>query len=198
MANIYGGESSWILDEEGKKGKGGWGSKKSKDSAMVTSGILSKSDLKERLKGLTTEQCQVVLKEQELYWARAKIRRQEQFKEFVRLSGFRDRPRGRGKISANFQFTVAMLDLLTTHEQDRLARYLQEGGSRKQKIKRPKYTSEDETIILRMAAEGRRDKEIAETISRPLPSVTRKRKELQARKAESAANPNVASFVAGG
>ena len=132
MANIYGGESSWILDEEGKKGKGAWGSKKSKDSAMVTSGILSKSDLKERLKGLTTEQCQVVLKEQELYWARAKIRRQEQFKEFVRLSGFRDRPRGRGKISANFQFTVAMLDLLTTHEQDRLARYLQEGGSRKQ------------------------------------------------------------------
>ena len=36
-----------------------------------------------------------------------------------------------------------------------------------------------------MAAEGCRDKEIARAIQRPLPSVSRKRKELQAKQASS-------------
>ena len=51
-------------------------------------------------------------------------------------------------------------------------------------MKRPPYTREEEETILRMAAEGRRDKEIAQQINRPIPSVTRKRKELQARDPE--------------
>ena len=145
---------------------------------MVTQGLLSDADLKARLKGLTSEQKQVVLKEQELYRARAKIRRQERFKEFVKQSGFRDRPQGRGKISATFQFALAVTEMLTVYEKERLVKTLQEGGELSGKVKRPPYTREEEEAILRMAAEGRRDKEIAQQINRPIPSVTRKRKEL--------------------
>jgi len=183
MANIYGGQSSW-LEESEKSKKGGWGSKKNKDTSMVTQGLLSDTELKARLKGLNAEQKQVVLKEQELYRARAKIRRQERFREFVKQSGFRDRPQGRGKISATFQFALAMTEMLTTYEKERLVKVLQEGGELAGKVKRPPYTREDEATILRMAAEGRRDKEIAQAINRPLPSVTRKRKELQSRQPE--------------
>jgi hypothetical protein len=186
MANIYGGESSWLWDEAGKKGKSGWGSKKSKDSDMVTPGLLPESELKEHLKELTHEQRQVVLKEQELYRARVMIRRQERLKEFVKSSGFKDQPKGRGRISATLQFVVAMLDLLSTYERDRLAVILEDGGASDKKVRRPRYMPEDEATILRMAAEGHRDKEIARAIQRPLPSVSRKRKELQANQASSA------------
>ena len=183
MANIYGGQSSWLDEAEGSK-KGVWGSKKNKDTSMVTQGLLSDADLKARLKGLTSEQKQVVLKEQELYRARAKIRRQERFKEFVKQSGFRDRPQGRGKITATFQFALAVTEMLTVYEKERLVKTLQEGGELSGKVKRPPYTREEEETILRMAAEGRRDKEIAQQINRPIPSVTRKRKELQTRDPE--------------
>ena len=73
---------------------------------MLTQGLLSDADLKARLKGLTSEQKQVVLKEQELYRARAKIRRQERFKEFVKQSGFRDRPQGRGQDHSDFPICI--------------------------------------------------------------------------------------------
>ena len=95
------------------------------------------------------------------------------------MSGFKDLPRGRGRISAAYQFVQALLDLLNKHELDRLASFLAQGGANQQTVKRPKYSKEDNATILRMAAEGRRDREIADVINRPLPSVTRKRKELQ-------------------
>lgn len=204
MANIYGGQSSWLDNAESTK-KSGWGSKKNnKESSMVTQGLLTEADLQARLKGLTMEQKQVVLKEQELYRARAKIRKQEKFREFVKQSGFKDRPKGRGKISATFQFTLAVTEMLTAYEKERLVKVLQEGGELAGKVKRPPYTAEDEATILRMASEGRRDKEIAQAINRPLPSVTRKRKELQAREPAPATStvpvsvvPTPATAVAG-
>ena len=57
--------------------------------------------------------------------------------------------------------------------------------------KRPPYTREEEETILQMAAEGRRDKEIAQQINRPIPSVTRKRKELQTRDPEPNLSPDL-------
>ena len=67
---------------------------------MVTQGLLSDADLKARLKGLTSEQKQVVLKEQNYIepvpkYAARTLRVCEQ-------SGFRDRPQGRAKISSTF------------------------------------------------------------------------------------------------
>ena len=94
--------------------------------------------------------------------------------------------------------------MLTAYEKERLVKVLQEGGELAGKVKRPPYTAEDEATILRMASEGRRDKEIAQAINRPLPSVTRKRKELQAREPAPATStvpvsvvPTPATAVAG-
>ena len=181
MANIYGGESSWLWEEAGKS-KLNWSNKKGKGLDMVTPGLLTDQELKEKLKGLSPDQRQVVLQEQELYKARAKIRRQERLRELVKSTGLKDFQRGRGKITAAYQLAVALLDLLTETEKQRLDQYIQEeiGILELKKVKRPKYTKEDEETILSMAAKGCRDREIADKINRPLPSVTRKRKELQA------------------
>ena len=181
MANIYGGQSSWLDEAEGSK-KGVWGSKKNKDTSMVTQGLLSDADLKARLKGLTSEQKQVVLKEQELYRARAKIRRQERFKEFVKQSGFRSPSRTtRSHRLSNLHWPLLKC---SPSMKRTFVKTLQEGGELSGKVKRPPYTREEEETILQMAAEGRRDKEIAQQINRPIPSVTRKRKELQTRDPE--------------
>jgi len=149
---------------------------------MVTPGLLSEQELKERLKGLTPDQQEVVRQEQQLYKARAKIRRQEQLRDLIKATGLKDIPRGKGKITAAYQLSVALLDLLVPLEKEHLVEHIQQelGLLELKKIKRPKYTPEDEETILRMAAEGYKDREIADTIQRPLPSVTRKRKELQA------------------
>jgi len=185
MANIYGGESSWLWDDAGKKPKLNWGNnkkEKGKELDMVTPGLLSEQELKERLKGLTPDQQEVVRQEQQLYKARAKIRRQEQLRDLIKATGLKDIPRGKGKITAAYQLSVALLDLLVPLEKEHLVEHIQQelGLLELKKIKRPKYTPEDEETILRMAAEGYKDREIADTIQRPLPSVTRKRKELQA------------------
>ena len=183
MANIYGGESSWLWDEGNKKGKLNWGAKKGpgKELEMVTPGILTDKELKERLKGLTPQQQEVVIQEQELYKARAKIRRQEKLRELVKSTGLKDVQKGKSKITAIYQLSEALLDLLEPSEKERLLEHIQTelGILELKRIKRPKYTREDEETILRMASEGRRDREIADVIKRPLPSVTRKRKELQ-------------------
>ncbi len=185
MANIFGGQSSWLWDDAGKKSKKAGGGVKTNDMEMLTPGLLKGKELKARLKGLSHEERQVILQEQELYRARGRIRRQDRLKEFVKMSGFKDLPRGRGRISATYQFVQALLDLLNKHELNRLASFLAHGGVSQQTVKRPKYTKEDKSTILRMAAEGRRDREIADAINRPLPSVTRKRKQLQADQASS-------------
>ena len=183
MANIYGGESSWLRDEGGKKAKLNWGAKKGpgKELEMVTPGLLSDKELKERLKGLTPEQQQVIIQEQELYKARAKIKRQEKLRDLIKATGFKDVHKGKSKVTAVFQLSQALLDLMVPAEKERLAEQIQAelGLLELKKIKRPKYSEEDEQTIIRMAAEGRRDREIADAIRRPLPSVTRKRKELQ-------------------
>jgi hypothetical protein len=181
MANIYGGESSWLWEEAGKS-KLNWSNKKGKGLDMVTPGLLTDQELKDRLKGLSPDQRGVILQEQELYKARAKIRRQERLRDLVKSTGLKDIHRGRGKITAAYQMAIALLDLLTEAEKQRLDQYIQEemGMVEFKKVKRPKYTKDDEETILRMAAEGCRDREIADEIKRPLPSVTRKRKELQA------------------
>ena len=191
MANIYGGESSWLWEEAGKS-KLNWSNKKGKGLDMVTPGLLTDQELKDRLKGLSPDQRGVILQEQELYKARAKIRRQERLRDLVKSTGLKDIHRGRGKITAAYQMSVALLDLLTETEKQRLDQYIQEemGLVEFKKVKRPKYTKEDEQTILRMAAEGCRDREIADEIQRPLPSVTRKRKELQASKKEGRSIPN--------
>lgn len=185
MANIYGGESSWLWDDAGKKTKINWGNSKKdkgKELNMVTPGLLSEKELKEHLKGLSPDQQEVVLQEQQLYKARAKIRRQDQLRELIKATGLKDIPRGKGKITAAYQLSVALLDLLVPLEKERLVEHIQQelGLLELKKIKRPKYTADDEATIIRMAAEGYKDREIADEIQRPLPSVTRKRKELQA------------------
>ena len=142
---------------------------------MVTQGLLSDADLKARLKGTHFRAKASCQQERRLYRARAKIRRQERFKEFVKQSGFRDRRQGRGKISSTFQFALAVTEMLTVYEKERLVKTLQEGGELSGKVKRPPYTREEEETILQMAAEGRRDKEIAQQINRPIPSTLAQR-----------------------
>lgn len=184
MANIYGGESSWLWDEGSKKAKLNWGAKKNgplKELEMVTPGLLSDKELKERLKGLTPDQQKVVIQEQELYKARAKIRRQDKLRELIKSTGLKDVQKGKTTITGAYQLSEALLELLAIQEKERLVEHIQAelGLLELQRVKRPKYTREDEETILQMAAEGRRDREIADAIKRPLPSVTRKRKELQ-------------------